>query len=238
MGSINQKAFPQLERGEVARLKDALREKYKEGGTPTADSSLIRSLAIKFFDPKKRVLDVGCANGSLLGFLNSRGYPHTYGADIEDFLTKGRPTEEFRAVDLNFELFPWPKEYFQGVSAVEIYEHLENPFHFVREVARVLGGEGVLILTTPNPHHLFNKLSFLKNGEFYRFSEKNDHITLLTPPVFRKCILKYFTLVETRYWEGEFPYRWFSRFRWPQNRFFGRSVVHVLRKKLCPAIQP
>lgn len=229
--TIDQKAFPPLDRGEVSTLKDALREKYKEGGTFISNSSLIRSLVARFFDRQKRVLDAGCANGSLLEFLRSQGYPHTYGADIEDFLTRGRPTDEFRAVDLNFESLPWPEGHFQGVSAIEVYEHLENPFHFVREVARVLEGGGILILTTPNPHHFFNKLSFLKNGEFYRFSEKNDHITLLTMPVFRKCILKYFTLLETHYWKGEFPYRWFSRFRWPPNKFFGRSVVYVLIKK-------
>ena len=228
--TIDQKAFPLLDREGVSDFKDALREKYKEGGTFITSSPLIHSLVLKFFDRQKRVLDLGCANGSLLEFLRSQEYLHTYGADIEDFLTRGRPTEEFRAVDLNFESLPWPDGHFQGVSAVEVYEHLENPFHFVRGGARVLGG-GVLILTTPNPNHFFNKLSFLKNGEFYRFSERNDHITLLTPPVFRKCILKYFTLVETHYWKGEFPYRWFSRFHWPSNKFFGRSVVYVLRKK-------
>ena len=223
---ITQKSFPLLNKDETENLKEELCEKYKTDSTYVQTSELIKTLTANF---RGRVLDVGCANGELIDYLNQKGL-ETYGTDIENFLTKGDPVE-FRKADLNYEKLPWVDGVFQGITAIEIYEHLENPFHFIRELARVLEQGGTLILTTPNPHHLFNKLSFLINGEFYRFSEKNDHLALLTMPMFRKCVLRYFDLIETHYWESEFPYRWLSRLKYPKNKYFGISVVYVLKKK-------
>lgn len=231
MKPSSQKAFPYLDKKEVVNLKEELKKKYREQATPIAKSEIIQNLIGKYFKKQRNILDVGCANGLLFEFLHSRGYELTYGTDIADFIANTKPKKEFKPSDLNYDALPWADSYFQGISALEVYEHLENPFNFIREVSRALEPGGYFILTTPNPHHFFNKLSFLINGDFYRFSERNDHITLLTMPVFKKCVMKYFDLVETHYWKGEFPYRWFSKFSWPVNKYFGRSIIFVLKNK-------
>ena len=44
-----------------------------------------------------------------------------------------------------------------NVVAVEVIEHFENPWHFLREINRVLKKEGKLYLTTPNVHSLHQR---------------------------------------------------------------------------------
>ena len=46
-------------------------------------------------------------------------------------------------------------------------EHLENPWHFLREVSRVLKDGGKLILTTPNVNRLENVSKMLAGANIY-----------------------------------------------------------------------
>jgi SAM-dependent methyltransferase len=49
---------------------------------------------------------------------------------------------------------------FDFVVAGEIIEHIDNPAAFVRNMARHLGVDGRLVLTTPNPFFLMHQLEF------------------------------------------------------------------------------
>ena len=65
---------------------------------------------------------------------------------------------ECRQMDLNR---PWPfdSERFDHVVSIEAVEHLENPWHLMREANRVLRPEGKLIVTTPNVLSIRSRLS-------------------------------------------------------------------------------
>lgn len=189
------------------------------------------SLLEKYFNPKKKTLDAGCGKGTLLEILHSRGFADTCGADIDDYLAVARPTGEFKVADFNFDRFPWSDGFFDQIAAIEVVEHLENPYHFLREMARIIKKDGILLVTTPNPGHFWNKLSFLRKGEFYRFLPGNDHLTLFADPIFKKGALTYFNLVETRFSWGTFPYRWFAYLPMPANKYFGHSVMYIFKKK-------
>lgn len=65
--------------------------------------------------------------------------------------------------------------------AIEVIEHVENPRHFFRELARVVHPSGFAFLSTPNNHSISSKLTFLLRGEhryFQNFSYP-AHITSL-----------------------------------------------------------
>ena len=87
---------------------------------------------------------------------------------------------EFLLCDLD-KIFPFKDETFDYVVAVEVIEHLENPWNFLREINRVLKKGGKLCLTTPNIHSIHQRIFFLFSKPFYFFSEEdfrgNKHIT-------------------------------------------------------------
>lgn len=228
------RAIPYLDQDTRRQKRDEIRELIAEPDTNldrTYTDENFLSLLEKYFDRRGKTLDAGCGKGTLLEVLHSRDFTDTYGADIDDYLATARPTKEFKVVDFNFDKFPWADSFFDQVAAVEVVEHLENPYHFLREAARVLKKDGILLVTTPNSDHFWNKLSFLRKGEFYRFLPGNDHLTLFADPILKKGALTYFNLVDTRYSWGTLPYRWFTYLSMPSNKYFGHSAMYVFRKK-------
>lgn len=74
---------------------------------------------------------------------------------------------------------------FDAIVAIEIIEHLENPFRFVRECSRLLKPGGLLFLTTPNVETISSRLIFLYTGRLKAFGAyetvRPAHIT----PIFK-----------------------------------------------------
>jgi 2-polyprenyl-3-methyl-5-hydroxy-6-metoxy-1,4-benzoquinol methylase len=99
---------------------------------------------------KTRLLDVGCATGSLLAALHQRGWGTT-GVEISG------PQAEYgrqkRNLDLrkgSLEEIRFPGEYFNMVIASHLIEHLNDPASFTVEVYRILASGGYFFVTTPN----------------------------------------------------------------------------------------
>jgi len=89
----------------------------------------------------------------------------------------------FKFADLNYR-WPYDDETFDVVRAVEIVEHLENPWHLFREAKRVLKHGGVLVFSTPNLESPANRKLFYEKGELHWFASWNPrgkphHITPL-----------------------------------------------------------
>jgi 2-polyprenyl-3-methyl-5-hydroxy-6-metoxy-1,4-benzoquinol methylase len=70
---------------------------------------------------------------------------------------------------------------FDAVMAVEILEHVENPFSFIRQCSRLLRPGGKLFLTTPNVETPRSRVLFLLTGRLITFgvgeTERLSHIT-------------------------------------------------------------
>jgi len=61
------------------------------------------------------------------------------------------------------DLFNITKKY-DIIIAVEIIEHIENPFHFIREISKIIKINGVLIITTPNILSLSSRFRYFFSG--------------------------------------------------------------------------
>ena len=178
---------------------------------------------------KEKILDCGIASGLFLRQLYYTGYDQIYGLDINDYRTMTWPGElklkKFFKKDASKDKIPVENDFFDIVTAWEFIEHLENPHHFCREVARVLKPTiGFFFIAMPNPISLKGRIKFMVRGDLHRFQEENDHITPLLPAIFKKTFLKYFNLIETIYIKGSKK----------TNKWFGNNVVYVLQKKGIP----
>jgi len=85
------------------------------------------------------------------------------------------------SIDLNGD-FDFKKKY-DVIMAVEVIEHLENPFHFIRLLKKHLSPSGFILLTTPNTDSFFDRIWNLYSGYPYYFGERGivnsgGHITM------------------------------------------------------------
>jgi len=78
-------------------------------------------------------------------------------------------------VDLN-EYLPFKSATFDGVNLIEVIEHIEHQAQLVREIARVIKGGGVVVISTPNILNVLSRLRFLFTG-FLRGRVRPAHYT-------------------------------------------------------------
>jgi SAM-dependent methyltransferase len=97
-----------------------------------------------------RVLDIGCAAGTLLKELKDRGWDCT---GVEICRAEAEYARRERGLDVRS--LPLEENHFPGASfdlllASHLIEHLNSPAAFVSEACRILAPRGFFIITTPN----------------------------------------------------------------------------------------
>ncbi len=114
----------------------------------------------RFGHPGK-LLDAPAGTGILSGRLKEAGFD-VVAADISPdlFCVDGLLSEK---ADLNMDL-PFSDGIFDFVLCSNGIEHLEDPFHFVRECFRILKERGKLVITTPNLLNLKSRVANLLVG--------------------------------------------------------------------------
>jgi SAM-dependent methyltransferase len=109
-----------------------------------------------------RIFEGSCGEGRLTRKLAARGYQV-----VCTTFASHSPLEPsihcLTGVDLN-RRFPVDDGEFDAAILQEVFEHLENPAHTIREFNRILRLGGRWILTTPNAHCLRSRLHFLLSG--------------------------------------------------------------------------
>jgi len=97
-----------------------------------------------------RFLDVGCATGRLLKYLQQRGWQEQGVEVCEPAAEYGRRVRGVSIFSGTLEDAYLPTAGFEIVHASHVIEHLQSPGDFVMEAYRLLKPEGHLILVTPN----------------------------------------------------------------------------------------
>jgi 2-polyprenyl-3-methyl-5-hydroxy-6-metoxy-1,4-benzoquinol methylase len=134
----------------------------------------------RYLPAPARVVDLGAGSGAWAERLVSQGYSVTaVERDTSFYRFQGAPLV---AADLNEPFSARLQGLFDGLTSIEVIEHLENPRAFLRECHRLLAPHGMMVLTTPNIENVPARLQFLATGNlrmFGRDSRFNDptHIT-------------------------------------------------------------
>lgn len=121
---------------------------------------------LETLDPGGPTLEIGCGGGTFTRALAARGVA----LQCADFGRWHEPIEgvpHTSGADLTAEL-PFASGAFRSAIALEVMEHLTNPFVAVAEMARVLEPGGRLYLTLPNFWNARSRWRFLVRGSVNR----------------------------------------------------------------------
>lgn len=136
--------------------------------------------------PGATVLDLGCGEGALSQRLVDNGY-RVFSVDKNPGYFKCQGST-FIQVDFDdaqqLHAFMAAHEgQFDAVIGIEVIEHVENQWEYMRGLKRMCKDGGLLFVSTPNTQSWLSRLQFLRTGRFHQFSDADleyGHISPLT----------------------------------------------------------
>lgn len=174
-----------------------------------------------------RVLCAGAGRGGLSYLLDKRGYEVT-NIDLhpEHFAAPGLVC---KFADLHSPLAE-ADEAFDVVLAVEVVEHLENPWFFLREAIRVLRPYGTLVFTSPNVESLAARIAFLGRGELPYFRDESFFGCYHVTPIFVWAVRRWCTTTT-----AELRTVTYSRANWPTRHDvpqYDRGISRLVKSRM------
>ena len=171
-------------------INNSTTERYNYGGIPIFCTGGIHENIFNQFKKKNiakdaNILVLGSGPGAFEKRLLDNGYTQITSVEFvaENFIVKGT---NFLSLDLNNDFGNLGK--FDAIFAIELIEHLENPFHFIRCVKENMKKNGVLYLSTPNTENTFARIKYFLIGRLQWFGlgelEGTGHIT----PIFNHIL--------------------------------------------------
>lgn len=135
--------------------------------------------------PGAKVLDFGAGEGALSERLHDLGYD-VLAVDMDQAAYRASPP--FQRVDFNDRA---QVERFLAAHAgrhdvvlgIEVIEHVENPWQYLRDLKGLARPGGAIVVSTPNVTSAFSRLWFLVRGRMAQFDEGDlayGHINPLT----------------------------------------------------------
>jgi SAM-dependent methyltransferase len=93
-----------------------------------------------------RVLDIPSGAGAFTARLLNLSFD-VHSADIQNLMLVQH--DQFRQANMNLRL-PYDDGFFDALVCIDGIEHLERPFDFISESARIVRKDGIILLSTPN----------------------------------------------------------------------------------------
>lgn len=137
-------------------------------GHPVAADRVVAGAAL--LPHAERLLDVGCGDGALCLLVGERARRRI---GVDGALAALEKAEALgvsvQCANLDGAHLPYRDGAFDAVACLDVLEHVLDPRHLLREMARLLRRGGVLVLTTPNIRY-YGFLLTLFGGSFPRTS--------------------------------------------------------------------
>jgi cyclopropane fatty-acyl-phospholipid synthase-like methyltransferase len=163
---------------------------YYKGFLIKADLGLHEQIAEKIqseVTPGGKILDLGAGEGALSARLSDLGFLVT-AADKDQ--------ENFKCPQVNFSRinFDSPEEIaqfvaehegeFDAVLGIEVIEHVQDQWQYVRQLMKMSKNGGLVLITTPNTTSWISRLLFFFTGRFHQFADGDlsyGHINPVSP---------------------------------------------------------
>lgn len=127
-----------------------------------------------------RILILGAGSGAFDQRLIDNGYTNLLAVEYHKELYI--PKSEVVSCDLNSDFDDLGK--FDAIVAIEIIEHLENQFHFMRQIKNLLKKGGTSFVTSPNVESPISRIKFFLRGDMSCFTKTEVTATGHINPVF------------------------------------------------------
>jgi len=161
-------------------------------------------LVQRFLPEPCKILDLGAGEGAFSRRLVAANHNIVAVDGSDEFWRTPEIPLRIANLDSEFAETVCPTgEKFDAIIAIEIIEHLENPFSFLRQCAKLLKKDGLLFLTSPNVESITSRVLFLYTGRLKAFEEgwtqRPAHLT----PIFKWKLDLAFEEAGFEYvWEG------------------------------------
>jgi SAM-dependent methyltransferase len=177
-----------------------------------------------------RILDFGCGQGAFSQRLVDNGMI-VDGCDINTEQIKAKVNKKI-TFDLNTEINPVLfSDQYDMLIALEILEHLRDPWKYLNDCLTLLKDNGIVVLSTPNISNFVSRLRFFMRGSLTAF-EKTDlahgHITPLSFVQLENMFDFYKLETLKKGYAGTIPF----------FHYFGFSTFSVLRNTILPLLYP
>lgn len=130
------------------------------------------------FDYRAKVLDIGCANGTLLSMLANKREMEGYGLDISSEMVRvaSQLHPEFSFQQGTAEELPFENGTMDVITCSASFHHFPSPARFLQEAYRVLNQDGKLVIAEIH----IPVVTKLYNWRLNRFSTEGD-VKVYTP---------------------------------------------------------
>lgn len=165
------------------RFKVTGDEKIRAPLPPNIHETVLE-LVNRYVEKNSEILDLGAGEGEFTRRLIEDKYKAIAVDGLDIFWRNPEIPLLLADLDKEFatELGKNEKKY-DAIVAIEIIEHLENPYAFLRQCAELLKPNGLLFVTTPNVESITSRIIFLYTGRLKAFGEgetlRPAHITPL-----------------------------------------------------------
>lgn len=183
-----------------------------------------------YLKPGMKILDFGCGKGAFSQRLIDEGMI-VDACDIDTDQIIAKVSKKIR-LDLNkTDITETITEKYDAVIAMEIIEHLQNPWKYTEDCIKILKNGGLIVFSTPNISNFVSRMRFLMRGSLTAF-EKNDlahgHITPLSFIQLENMFSSFRLEIVTKGYAGDIPL----------FHFHGLSTFVLFRNTILPLLYP
>lgn len=166
-------------------------------GTISMEEELMLGMLKKYSIQKKetlKVLDVGCGSGTIAKKIKDAGHA-VKGIDFSEEAIKRANARGIETKQCNLdEGISEPDNIYDVVWEGDIVEHVFDPIGLLKESARVLKTNGILLLTIPNDVGLVSRIKIIfgisHQEQMYMTSGFYKHHTFFTPRLIKFMLEK------------------------------------------------
>lgn len=151
---------------------DGSGDAWMQASEDRPDYQIVKSLLERKL-PGGRVLDVGCFDGRFLASLSDRF--HKYGIEPNQSARRELVKKGITVIGETVDDLASLDQQFDAIVAVDLIEHIQNPYEFISIASALLRSRGVLVLSTGDSDHWLWRLM---KGRYW-YAAIPEHISFI-----------------------------------------------------------